>query len=408
MKIIRKIKTFTLVEWLIFCVIIAPQSPWFIWGYGLISHFQYLSLLALLVKFLHEKRLKGNKGVAVFFLLLFYFVIMQIFNAVHLSYLFVSLAFLMALRFSFVEGSNVIRILTSYIFISIIIPLPAWLFHQFVSPLPSFGSLDIGTMKGGGGSVLMENYLFFVTMQDKLAMRFYSWYDEPGVLGTLAPFILWANKFNLRDYRNIVIIIGGLFTFSMAFYFLTILGWLFTSRKSIKKITISIIAILIIGSSLYLVMEDNLAFQQSVVYRLTNYDDNGVESRIGYDRDQLWNRARQSGDLVFGLGSGALNDYGGISSSYKLFILEFGYIGCLVLFFAYFSMLNRRDMQGLLTLFLFGLSFMQRPQLFTANWFFLFSCIIMSFYNKRTICNKNYYRNESESFIRDFSKNQLV
>ena len=215
MKLIRKIQSYTFIEWMIFLVVISNLSPWIIWGYGLSTLLQYSSVTLLFVAMLSKNRLQGSRGVVVFLLLLLYFVIGQMFNQIHFSYAFIALAYLMAVKVSQKECCNVMNLLTTYVFLSVIIPLPLWLIHQYITPIPAIGVLDIGAMKGTG-STLMENHFFFVTYQDLDAMRFYSWYDEPGTLGTFAPFILFANKFNMKDRRIPFILLGCFFTFSMA------------------------------------------------------------------------------------------------------------------------------------------------------------------------------------------------
>ena len=379
MKWYSRIKSYTAVEWLLFIAIISFQSPWFIWEYGLSVYLQYFSISALLILFVKHNRLKGGKGLPVFFLLLFYFVIGQVFNKVHLSYFFIVFAFILAVRITQKESVNVLNMLTNYLFLSIIIPLPFWLIHQYVYPLPLFDVTDIGDMKSTS-STLMENYFFFVTFQGMDAMRFYSWYDEPGVLGTLAPFILFANKFNMKDRRIPIILVGCIFTYSMAYFILTLIGWAYTARSSLKSIIATTMGVFIIGFGMFYFLKNNDAFQTSVVTRFMNYETHGVESRINYQTDLLWNKSLDSGKLILGNGSGAMDEFGGIAASYKSFILEFGYVGCFMLFVAYYSLLKRRDQLGLFTLFLFALSFLQRPQLFTAGWFLLFACVIGHLY----------------------------
>lgn len=374
MKLFKTLKSYSTAEWLILLGIVSFNAPWFVWGYGLSVILQYFSILALFILFSKQNRLNGNRGGIILFLLLLYFVVGQIINDVHLSYAFIAFAYFLATRISKDESINVINLLTSYVFISILIPLPLWLIHQYVTPIPTIGMIDVGAMKGG--AAYMENHFFFVTYAEMDAMRFYSWYDEPGVLGTLAPFILFANKFNMKDWRIPVILVGSLFTFSMAYYVLTLLGWLYTSRRSFKSLALTLVGIFVLGYVLYTVLSDNLAFQESVVSRILNPEENGLDSRNSYEKEMVWNKVKNSGQLIFGLGSGAMNELGGISTSYKSFIMEFGYVGCFILLLAYYSLIRRKNTLTLFTLFLFALSFLQRPQLFTAGWFLLFACVI--------------------------------
>lgn len=375
MDIIKNIRTYSLIEWLVFFVIIAHFPPWFMWRNGYSTLCQYAGVVLLLLIFIKRNRLKSASGFTIFLFFLLYFVVIQIFNNIHLSYILICAGYLIAANLRIKECTNVINLITNYVFLSILIPLPLWLFHQYVMPLPLYEILDISSIKGANG-VFMENYFFFVTFSGTEAMRFYSWYDEPGVLGTLAPFILFANQFNMKDKRIPIIIVGCLFTFSMAFYILSLIGWLYINRHSLKSIILTLLSIVLISLLLCYFLQDNLAFQQSVIYRFTNFSETGVDSRNSFETNMIWNSMKSTGDLIFGLGSGAMNNYGGISSSYKSFIIEFGYVGCFLLLTAYYKLLRYKNLLGIFTLFLFSLSFLQRPQLFTAGWFLLYSCVI--------------------------------
>lgn len=378
MTLITSLKKYSLLHWSLFFSIIAFNGPWFFWGYNYIATIiQYSSLLILYSILRRQGRLKGNKGVFITFMLLFYFVIIQIFHQIHFSYILVALSYLVSTRLTGEEGEKAIKMLTTYVFFSVVIPLPLWLIHQFVFPLPQFGSLDISLMKGD--DAIMCNYLFFVTNEALDVMRFYSWYDEPGTLGTLAAFVLWANQYNMKDKKVLSILIGCLFTFSMAFYILTLFGWLLQSLKSVKKVFITVIAIVLVGYVSYIILEDNPAFQNSVVNRVMDPEGNGLDNRTGDEKADMWEEAKKSNSLLFGLGSGAAE----VTISYKYFILNFGYAGLFLLFVAYFALIKRRVFLCYYTLLFFFISFLQRPQLFEVFNIMLYSCIINCFIAKR-------------------------
>lgn len=63
-------------------------------------------------------------------------------------------------------------------------------------------------------------YTFYVTTNQwgaDILPRFFGYYDEPGVVGTLSGLILMTRKFNLKKLINIPIFIGGLLSFSLFF-----------------------------------------------------------------------------------------------------------------------------------------------------------------------------------------------
>ena len=68
-------------------------------------------------------------------------------------------------------------------------------------------------------------YTFYVTTNQwgaDILPRFFGYYDEPGVVGTLSGLILMTRKFNLKKLINIPIFIGGLLSFSLFFYVIAI------------------------------------------------------------------------------------------------------------------------------------------------------------------------------------------
>lgn len=62
-------------------------------------------------------------------------------------------------------------------------------------------------------------YPFLVVSQvsDFVYFRFCAYYDEPGVVGSIASLLLIGNRFNLRLWENWPILIAGLFSFSLFF-----------------------------------------------------------------------------------------------------------------------------------------------------------------------------------------------
>ena len=381
MKVLSKLgwNNYSLVEWLLFLIIFSYWAPWIVWAYRLSSILQYFFTLCAFAIFLKQGRFKKNGHFFVFCLLLLYFVVFQFANTVHLSYIPIAIAFLIATQITKKEGNNVVCLTTNYLFCGVIVSLPLWLFHQFVSPLPVFDIIDVSSWKSADRALFYENHIFFICAEGFEAMRFYSWFDEPGVLGTFSAFILWANNYNFKNFKVVTVFIGALFSFSMAFYILTIVGWLIYSRHSIKKLLITIAAMLVVGYSLLYYLQDNLAFQQEIVNRVINHEDSGVNSRIGVEIEHLWDQYGHSSEIVFGLGSGSLEKYGGVSKSYQCFLLELGYVVLLLVLVSYVVLMKRKSVEGFLTLLLFFLSFLQRPNLYTSFGFIMFACIVLKF-----------------------------
>lgn len=382
------INKYTSIEWLSFLIIVmAGNSWWPIWGYGtfLGTLIYFMAIFILLVKFTVAKRWKQQRIIP-FFLLFSCFVLLDFFRGgTHMSSVFICFSLLIAYHLSNDEAKNILELTTWYITISIVISLPLWLFHQYVQPIPSIGQFDITEMKGSM-SAIMENHIFFVTYQGLEALRFYSLFDEPGVLGTISAFILWGNQYNFNDRRNVIILIGTFFTFSMAFYILTIVGFFISSKLDNRK---KILYLLLVFSFIYvmfLALQENIAFQQAVIYRFTNMEDTGVDSRSTYEINQVWEHFISSNDVFLGYSKDLFIDkVGGVSSSYKNFFMRYGVIGFLILIYSYYRLSVSHSRIVLGTLLIFLLSFMQRPNLFTAQNIILYCAILGNFNALRDI-----------------------
>lgn len=365
--------SYSKVEWLIFGVISSLVSWWPIWSHSFGAPLCYLFLVLLCYYLNKQNRFHpSNTGVSI--LLIFYFFVLQIFNQIHITSLIIPFAFMASTCLTAKESVRVVDLVTSYISISILISLPLWLIHQYLYEFQPFQVMDISSWKGNDGDFYL-NYVFFVTYDGIEANRFYSLFDEPGVLGTISAFILWANGYNFKDKRCLLILIGALFTYSMAFYSLTVFGWLAKSKFKVSSVIKTMILLVLIGGCALYILKDNLAFQQSILYRFSNLDESGVASRTTEEFNKRWDSFVRTSDLVFGLGSGSTSKFAG-KTSYRVFVMEYGVIGLLILLFAYFRNIKIKNYYTLMTLFIFVLSFLQRPDLFNPENILLFTCIV--------------------------------
>lgn len=160
-------------------------------------------------------------------------------------------------------------------------------------------------------------------------------YDEAGRVGTLAGLFLISENYQLRkSWKNFIIFISGVLSFSLAFWALSFLEYIFSMIKKEKyKIVIYIIMLL------------------NIYFIFINIDFNGVEileklqSRLTFTNGWLAgdNRTNEEFDalfmslfsqnwtnILFGNGHGALgmlqaNNIDG--SSYKQLIYDYGFFG---------------------------------------------------------------------------------
>jgi hypothetical protein len=263
--------------------------------------------------------------------------------------------------FSKDELIKAFSILTNYLFIIVLVSLPLWFIHTFIFQLPSYGTIDLAAQKGA--EYVYENYLFFVTCSGLEQFRFYSIFDEPGALGTLSAFVLYGNKYNFRDKRLLVILAGGIFTYSLAFYILTIIGFIASciiSRVNAKPL---FFAIAVVCAAFYYLQSDE-TFQTVLLGRFERNTLEIVESRTEESINKYFEKHISDSEMIFGIGeNGKVANGLEFGSSYKLFVIENGWVGLFLMIIMYALMRSPKNIMTLMSYVLVFLSFLQRPYL---------------------------------------------
>ncbi|WP_144597897.1 hypothetical protein [Bacteroides zoogleoformans] len=162
----------------------------------------------------------------------------------------------------------------------------------------------------------------------QLLYRFHAIFEEPGVVSTIATTFLIMDRFRLNLWRNVVLFISGIVSFSLFFYVVTILFFVFQYRKivNIKFIIpaiISIVALLVINSY----YQTDIDLTQLVSDRLSIGNghlggDNRSSESFNRAYDALWG----SSDLLFGKGLNAHMAIDSKISTYKMIIYDYGLI----------------------------------------------------------------------------------
>lgn len=73
--------------------------------------------------------------------------------------------------------------------------------------------------------------------------RFFSFYDEPGVLGNILMVLLYIQKFNLKKWYNIVFLVAGILTYSLAFCFALMIYYIILSSVRTRIVFILLVLI---------------------------------------------------------------------------------------------------------------------------------------------------------------------
>jgi len=271
-------------------------------------------------------------------------------------------------------------------FSSILIPGILIFLFVIASSIPGFPVIN--------GEDLYFNYVFCVvkvTGADNI-YRFQSVLSEPGFLGCLTAFLLFADKFDLKRWQNFVMLIGLILSFSLAVWVLAALGYviiLVNKKKSIVRlIYIAIFAfITVIFFKNYNL--GNNKVNELILSRLESDDEKSIagNNRFTKTTDLYYEQALRSGDLFFGLGSEQIDKIngGGIDNDsyhdsiagagYKVYFLTNGIISALFFFLFYYFIYktikpSKRYGRGFMLLV--ALNFIQAADPFFMWWIYSF------------------------------------
>lgn len=212
---------------------------------------------------------------------------------------------------------------------------------------------------------LNQNYFFFrhavnlspyATVESFL--RFNGFFLEPGHIGTITSLFLYANKYNLREKRNIIFLVVIIISFSAAAYILTFIGYLFYKFsyrpvKIIVPIIFSCICLLLV-----LLYNNGHNLINELIFDKLTRDSGAIEGRFSSQTQLLWNQVIADGRIFFGAGAGVQVPQ---SSGYKVYLIMNGLFGAFLIILAYWHILqSNRSKLGLYMFFLLMISFLQR------------------------------------------------
>lgn len=223
-------------------------------------------------------------------------------------------------------------------------------------------------------------YPFAITRIQKYQPAFYSLklcgiYDEPGRVGTLCGLILTSEQFKLKKRKsNIILLIAGVMTFSLAFYF--IIGIYFVIKGMVNKqkgifIILSIVAVYIIFINFPFTNSDMLQFQMRFKFANgTLVGDNRTNE--SYMNLVINGFGKNLKTILFGQGAGslaaiqAMNTIDG-SSFYSL-LYDYGIVGFfaqIIWIILYCLQEKTKRIYCLPILFIYLANMYQRPSMFS-------------------------------------------
>ena len=187
------------------------------------------------------------------------------------------------------------------------------------------------------------HYLFNIMYADDILYRFKGLCPEPGNMGTLCAFMLFATwRIKSLRFPFFVFLICGMMSLSLAYYIFLFVFLITSVKPNVKNILIGVV----VFAAFIFVFRDY--FEGRLVNRLTKVDDvEELDNRTTDTFDRYFNKAFDNDELWFGVGSDNLppqiyyNNEGGNAGA-KKWIYQYGIIGFVIIFYIYNIIYYRR------------------------------------------------------------------
>ncbi len=350
-------------------ILLASSFAWMFWDYNSIIYGSVISLLFLLLFLRKQFMFQHSKSTIISIFLL---IIVELYTVKGGNFFTFSGILLGASPIIFVlmlkdhYKVELFDYFTSALAFILLVSMFFWILFLIDVPLPKY------YVNFNKNQYQFDNYFFFLIHYKDLTIsipRFSSIFLEPGHLGIIATFILYANRFNYKSFKIIIILIATILTFSLAAYVLLLFSfsaYLIVYKQKDKAVRYLIIWVLLFGFIYYFF--ENYSHGNNVVNKL-------IIERLHIEESDFFKNARfsksmnlyfenflPSYDLFLGIGSKeylAMNF--GPNAGYKVFFVQHGLIGVLILLLLYLSFIKGYfNRYVFLFLIVYTLSFLQR------------------------------------------------
>jgi hypothetical protein len=212
------------------------------------------------------------------------------------------------------------------------------------------------------------------------SIRFQAFFLEPGYLGTLCCFMLYADNFNLKKNENKVILTALILSLSLAGFITGIIGYIISIRK-MKRIMLFAIILYITYLISINYNDGHNAINEEILYRLQYDAEKGISgnNRFSETTDIVYDKLNLK-EFLFGLGRDVVlrlntsthNNDNITGCGYKLFFITYGILSFILVFFFYgfvgFSLGKHKKYYVLGFLFLVFITFIQASYPLSYSW----------------------------------------
>lgn len=369
--------------YLVSFIMLCSMKPWFVWDNPAILYI--LIIFFILTRLPFARRINKKHCV----LLILCFILYTVVDVLHINdakrfveYIFrhficTSLVILLlseekaSLVKIFINFYAGVLLFSTIIYVLVILGMPIYSYQVSINdPYYSWG---------------FSNSLFLILPITSFPFpRFQSIFLEPGHLGMISSLMLYMIRYNMRSWQGIIIFLSSLLSMSLAAYMLLFLGMVIykLSFGNLLK-TITFLLMILMTCTMAYNFFPNSYFSQAILLRLEYDEDKGFKgnNRISEDFEYYYNnKFYKTEHVLLGIGGDNISTISGEggNSSYKVFIVQYGILGLVVLSVFFFVIVwysKSSFVRGLLLLYV--ASFWQRPYALWEVELFLFISIAL-------------------------------
>lgn len=194
--------------------------------------------------------------------------------------------------------------------------------------------------------------------------------NEPGYFGTICALLLCASSLNLKKKSNIIILIAGFLTFSLAFIITLVIYLLLKYLKDVRTVILTILL-----TCFYLFLLPNIYTGNPTVDRLIKrmtITDGGLagDNRTTDELEYVFNDVVKNKPF-FGYGNNYIksNNLKG-SLSYKTYIIQYGFVGCILFWGSLLltALCKNKNYLSIIYIIVFFVNIYQRPNIMTLQY----------------------------------------
>lgn len=369
----------------IFILFLTSMDLWIAWsGRGVYIDFFVGLCLYFLIKKNHIALNFENKNVIVFFFLIISVIFLKLDGKNEAGIIGEMMGYLFPCSLIiFLNDNDRVKCLNYIVKWFAILMVPAiitYILCQTVG-LPSLGTIKVSNNDiQSDWYLLKENYFFCTMYAIKETDRFNGPFNEPGHLGMMSAFLLFADGFKFHKKSTWIILLSLLMTFSLSGYVLAFVGFLFLKNYNGKiklKVMLPLLIFIVVGYlfSVYYNDGDNIV-NEKIISRFEYDEERGIvgNNRLRGDIHLYFLSLLSHPDLLlFGYDYETVRRWayeGSRGTGIEMFIVRFGIVGFVLSlsFYLVCFLYDRPKKAAALYLTFVFLMLLQRSYWYWASW----------------------------------------